>query len=353
MRSIDFVTVATVDYTPQALATLRSARRHGGYASFHFFVLDGAPQALTALREILAGDPWIQIFGPENLQAAHREVFLTSFRYYTAFELSCFSKYVALAHVMGRPDAADFCVYSDADIYFLSPVEDACTELGDGIALLTPHNLGPTNDASEHEFLLNGWINAGFLCFRRHQPELARLLDWLISRIARRGFWAPGMGLFLDQAWISSLPFVFHGQTVISENPALNVAYWNLNERELTERDGVVFVNGRPLRFFHFSGFDPANPSLLSRHADVRVAPSSPVQRLWQAYRDELEVASTVGERVRALPRLPCSRAPLAQRIAIGSEINQLSISAPTFKTGIFTRIGRRLDFVLSRLSRG
>ena len=47
----------------------------------------------------------------------------------------------------------------------------------------------------------------------------------------------------------------------------MNVAYWNLHERELTrDATGRWFVNDQPLRFFHFSGFNPREPHLLSKH---------------------------------------------------------------------------------------
>ena len=41
----------------------------------------------------------------------------------------------------------------------------------------------------------------------------------------------------------------------------MNVAYWNLHERNLSESDGMTFVNREhPLIFTHFSGFNPQKP---------------------------------------------------------------------------------------------
>lgn len=45
-----------------------------------------------------------------------------------------------------------------------------------------------------------------------------------------------------------------------------NVAFWNLHERSVDRADSTYVVNGRPITFFHFSGFDPGNPKLLSKH---------------------------------------------------------------------------------------
>ncbi len=53
----------------------------------------------------------------------------------------------------------------------------------------------------------------------------------------------------------------------------VNVAYWNLGPRRLTASGGGYLVNGEPLTFFHFSGYDPRRPWLLSRHGGPRRGP--------------------------------------------------------------------------------
>ena len=55
----------------------------------------------------------------------------------------------------------------------------------------------------------------------------------------------------------------------IERSPAYNVAYWNLDQRSLGITDDVVTVDGSPLKFFHFSGFNPAKPWWLSKHHPV------------------------------------------------------------------------------------
>ena len=49
-------------------------------------------------------------------------------------------------------------------------------------------------------------------------------------------------------------------------DPGCNVAYWNLDHRDLTIDAGSYQVNGLPLKFFHFSGYSPEQPHLLSKH---------------------------------------------------------------------------------------
>src|SRR5690606_24035113 len=53
----------------------------------------------------------------------------------------------------------------------------------------------------------------------------------------------------------------------VLRDPGFNVAYWNLHERPLTKTaDGTVTAGGSPLRFFHFSGYRPERPWLLTLH---------------------------------------------------------------------------------------
>jgi glycosyltransferase involved in cell wall biosynthesis len=82
----------------------------------------------------------------------------------------------------------------------------------------------------------------------------------------------------------------------VSRDPGLNVAYWNLAERNLKRTQQGYGVGDRPLRFFHFSGFDPRDGKLTrfetyhaaADHPDVRHLLEDYSQRLQRAGQDEL-----------------------------------------------------------------
>ena len=62
-------------------------------------------------------------------------------------------------------------------------------------------------------------------------------------------------GLFVDQKWIDLAPALF--DVYILKEPGYNLAYWNLEKRNITIReDNAYAVNGKPLIFVHFSGWD-------------------------------------------------------------------------------------------------
>jgi hypothetical protein len=53
-------------------------------------------------------------------------------------------------------------------------------------------------------------------------------------------------------------------------DPGCNVAWWNLTNRELLWTGNKYLVDGNPLRFFHFRGYTPDQPHLLSTHQGPR-----------------------------------------------------------------------------------
>src|SRR5258706_15983567 len=80
-------------------------------------------------------------------------------------------------------------------------------------------------------------------------------------------------------------PGLFSG-VMILRHDGYNVAYWNLRQRTVTGAGSSATVNGEPLRFFHFSGFDPAAPGMVSRYDyNLKVADVGDAGKLIQDYR--------------------------------------------------------------------
>ena len=72
-------------------------------------------------------------------------------------------------------------------------------------------------------------------------------------------------------------------------DPGFNVAYWNLPTRPVSpSATARWYVKGDvPLRLFHFSGFDPARPHVLSKHQDrIRLATIPTSRASASAYAD-------------------------------------------------------------------
>lgn len=157
--------------------------------------------------------------------------------------------------------------YMDPDIQVFREVQPIRKALETSSIALTPHSLAPVMDGrrpSDIDFLRTGSYNLGFIAVKSSK-ESKKMLDWWESRCLSYGFNDLGFGTFVDQKWMDLVPAYF-SEVAIVKDPGCNVAYWNLHERDLSETNGSVTVNGEPLYFFHFSGVRAENPSVLSKH---------------------------------------------------------------------------------------
>lgn len=195
---------------------------------------------------------------------------------YSVLELSTAVKPWLLRHLMER--TGEPVTYLDPDIQVFSSLQRLGELAGRHGLALTPHSLGPIpmddRRPSQVDVMISGIYNLGYVSVAP-RPEIEGLLDWWSMRLERDCRVDPVWGYFVDQRWFDLAPG-FVDDIAIVRDPEYNVAYWNLHERALANGDGRVTVNGRPLAFFHFSGFDPDHPLIFSRHqnrTDVRQAP--------------------------------------------------------------------------------
>jgi hypothetical protein len=150
-------------------------------------------------------------------------------------------------------------VYLDPDIYVYGPLDPVWEALETSPIVLTPHLLAPsvTDEGirdNEISAMKHGIFNLGFIAVAGGKVGL-EFAEWWDVRLWDYCIDAPERGLFTDQRWIDHVP-VFFPDTHVLRNEGCNVASWNIGERDVTERDGRVFVGADPLVFWHFSSVD-------------------------------------------------------------------------------------------------
>jgi hypothetical protein len=83
----------------------------------------------------------------------------------------------------------------------------------------------------------------------------------------------------VDQHWVNFAP-IYYDNVLIEKHKGYNVAYWNVHERTLTEREGTWYVEDPagaetvpesapesvPLQFFHYSGYGVQQPGEISKY---------------------------------------------------------------------------------------
>jgi len=154
----------------------------------------------------------------------------------------------------------DICVYDN-----LAPIFANLDEHG---IILTPHYTiphGPDNENSDLGMMRFGSFNLGFFAVSR-APEAREFLSWWSDRCIRYCYFETQFGLSTDQKWATIVPCFFR-DLLISFDLGYNVAFWNIQERFLTQTpEGKYLVNNEfPLLFFHYSSFDEAHPEILSK----------------------------------------------------------------------------------------
>jgi len=158
-------------------------------------------------------------------------------------------------------------VYLDPDILVLGPLSRIGELLESYSLVLIPHLTTPFPDdqkPSDDDILRAGVFNLGFLAMRNDEAA-QKLLGWWQRKVYHNCLVAFEMGMFVDQKWMDFVPAFFKSTAILRE-PGYNVAYWNLHERTVTRLGDAFLVNGEPCYFFHFSGFNPDQPSIISKH---------------------------------------------------------------------------------------
>jgi hypothetical protein len=277
--------VVTSDYLPWARVTASSFAAHNPGARFVVLVAD-EPEPMQ-----LRPDDEFELarLGDVGLDGAEGDWMRLI---YDGLELSCALKPWLLRLLLRESDAA---LYLDSDLFVCGSLHDVAVRATRAGVVLSPHSLAPRAGAGlpdDDNLLTIGQFNGGFVAVSRSGLPF---VDWWSSRLARECTgWDPASPLrFLDQRWLDLVVNYFPCE--VDRDPGANVARWNLCQRALELAGDGYTVDGLPLRFVHFSGFDPADTSTLSRlqdpHPSIDVERSPALRRLTEDYAGRLRAA--------------------------------------------------------------
>lgn len=249
------VTIAARNYLPFVRLLAKSFKEHNANDTFVALVVDAEVGEVEPEADF-------EVATPADLPLDDEE-FRRLALIYDVTELSTALKPWALEMLLLR--GATTAVYLDPDICVFSSLAEIDQLSREHGIVLTPHAAEPIpRDGlrpTEADIMGSGVYNLGFIAVGK---ENVPMLRWWQERLRRDSISAPEQMLFTDQRWIDLVPGMW--QCKILRDPGYNVAYWNLDHRPL-ERDGAqILAGGRPLRFFHFSGYRPESPWLLSKY---------------------------------------------------------------------------------------
>lgn len=256
-------TSITANYLPKARVLATTAKAQSWPVMFHLLLSDDYPTDANP-----ADEPFDSIINVTELPIPDRDAWLFG---HTLVEMCTAVKGKGFQEIVRRYGAQKI-LYFDPDIAIFSTLEPLARALDDASIILTPHQTEPESQREaiiDNEIcsLKHGVYNLGFLGVRTDTEGL-RFIDWWADRLHHFCHDDIAGGLFTDQRWVDLAPAFFPNLAILRHS-GCNVATWNLTHRRAEGRlDSGIRINGEPLCFYHFSGFDGgAQEIMLKKYA--------------------------------------------------------------------------------------
>lgn len=255
---LQFCTFASREYLPFARNLAASLARHDpGHELVVLLVddLDGVVDATGEPFRALRNEDLLDEDELHRMYLYHGHMFLAAIKPFL------------IDHVVRESGSPT--LFLDTDVAVYGSLADLAEPIEQRGVLLFPHALGPyPNDGlmpDDTTILSAGTFNDGMIGYGERG---LRLLEFLMGRLRRECLAEPSLMRVCGQRWLDYAPSFY--DVAVCRDPGLNAAYWNLHERPLSERGDVVYAGDAPLRAYHFSGYDPTNPGVLSKHCPER-----------------------------------------------------------------------------------
>jgi putative methyltransferase (TIGR04325 family) len=238
-----FCTYFDHNYLPRALVLIESLRAQR--ASFHLHVVclsDLCQRMLTelALPEITV----IPLAAVEQHYPELPRIKPTRKPIEYMFTTTPFLPAYCLAT---NPGLAEI-TYLDADLYFYADPQAVFDHIGARSIGIFPHRFSP----DLQDYVMFGKYNVGWLTFRATAEGLRCLgdyrrdcIDWCYDRVEG--------DRYADQRYLDRWPETY-GDVAVIDMKGANAANFNVDNYQVTERDGGLWCDDDPLVFYHFHG---------------------------------------------------------------------------------------------------
>lgn len=277
-------TICAKNYLAQALTLRESFLKHNPSLNFYIFLADKIDGVEDVDGVVTLDKSWI----PDWVNMAYK---------YDVIEFNTSIKPFCLGKLF--KEGYEKVIYLDPDIYVTRPLDYIYECLNNKSVVLTPHYCDIEEHfdgaVSEETFNKAGIYNLGF-CALKNDKVGQEIAKWWQNRLQYKCYSQSSEGLFVDQKWMDYIPGFFPDATCVSSHHGMNVAIWNLHERELfiDEKQGYMIRRKKtgdefPLLFFHFSGFDPFETTIINRrHPQFNVTTYPSFKPIIEEYRERV-----------------------------------------------------------------
>lgn len=244
-------TSLTLSYLPKARMLAESIKRYHPDWCIDIIFSDKLPSKFS-----LEDEPFDNIIFPKQLGIDNWESWVFM---HTIVELCTAVKGPGVKYILEKYNPEKI-IYLDPDIVVFNPLNRLIELLDIHPIILTPHLTEPNitiQSIIDHELstMQHGIFNLGFFAIK-NEGQGIDFANWWAHRLYHFCYDDKPSGLFTDQKWCDHVP-VFFDKSFILRDACYNVATWNINHRKVTiSMDGTILVNGDPMKFYHFTGYD-------------------------------------------------------------------------------------------------
>lgn len=247
-----FFTSINLNYLPKARVLAKSVKRNCKDSWFTLVLSDKLPDEFD-----LSSEPFDEVWLITELGLPVENINLWIFKH-TVVELCTAVKGQALLKALNS-SRSDKIVYLDPDTVVFDDLSALDDLMDEHDIIITPHITRPLNNKDYidnieiNSILAHGVYNLGFLAVKKSEEGI-NFATWWRDRLMEYCIDDVSSGLFTDQKWIDMAPALFNVH--ILKNTAFNVAAWNVMQRNISSNNDKYYVDGYPLQFYHFTGFD-------------------------------------------------------------------------------------------------
>jgi hypothetical protein len=188
-------------------------------------------------------------------------------------------------YMLGKVETGELITYLDADMFFFFDPEIIFAEIGDSSVGIIEHRLEGIRKKLEKYV---GKYNVGWVTFRKDQVG-ANACEWWKDKVLEWCFSRFEGGKIGDQHYLNNWTEIFKGVCVIRHLGA-DVAPWNVNNRKISAKDGIVFIGEMPLVFYHFHSFTLVSNDFYLPAPAYHI-PSTAKRHIYRPYFNEIRQA--------------------------------------------------------------
>ncbi|MBI3515370.1 MAG: hypothetical protein HY060_15115 [Proteobacteria bacterium] len=235
------------NYLPRALLMVESLRAQKAAFHLHAFCLSDLCAAM--LRELAL--PEVSIVELATLEQRFPELLVVKAGDRTPIEYIFTMTPFLPAYCLETTPGLDEITYLDSDLEFHDDPQRVFDHIGMRSIAIIPHRFSPDQAEDRHY----GEFNVGWVTFRATEQGLRCLKDWQRNCLAWCYDRLDG-DRYADQRYLDRWPITYQDLKIVTLKGA-NAANYNIDNYQVSERDGRFWCDDEPLIFYHFHGVVP------------------------------------------------------------------------------------------------